>query len=142
MPFHPKRLILLAALLALAACGQPAPPPTTATATNTLLDITAPRFVGRWATSEALCGGGSWEFTATGVTTAMGVSCSFNRVDTVPGGYDISAVCSSIGPAAPQRIQIRFPESAGGMLVDGGASVSAGLVPCRSGLEQFGTRPR
>jgi hypothetical protein len=89
-----------------------------------------PRYVGRWAASEQLCASGAWRFYATHLETAGEVSCSYNRVDTVPGGYDLHATCTAEAPPAPDLIKLRFAESAQAMLVDSKTFKSTGLIYC------------
>jgi hypothetical protein len=89
-----------------------------------------PRYVGRWAASEQLCAAGAWRFYATHLETAGEVSCTYNRVDTVPGGYDLHATCTAEAPPAPDLIKLRFAESAQAMLVDSKTFKSTGLVYC------------
>lgn len=90
----------------------------------------APRYVGRWATTEQLCASGAWRFYATHLETAGEVSCSYNRVDRAPGGYDLHATCTAEAPAAPDLIKLRFAESAQAMLVESKTLKSIGLIYC------------
>lgn len=119
-------LLAVAAAAAIASCGQPTP----STSTGTDLLPMTPRFVGRWAVDPSLCEFGAWEFTSSGVSTAGEVSCSFSQVTPVGGGYDISAVCLAEGVSSTSTIRLRFPESADGMLVDGGPWQPIGLSEC------------
>ena len=123
-------LLFGALALGLAACGQPSST-TTATAPDggELLPMT-PGFVGRWAADASMCSFGAWDWRADGVTTAGEVSCTFSQVTPVPGGYDISAMCLAEGVSTPSQIRVRFPESAGGMTVDGGPWQPIGLTQC------------
>lgn len=93
-------------------------------------DGATPRYVGRWATTEQLCTSGAWRFYATHLETAGEVSCSYDRVDKVPGGYDLHATCTAEAPPAPDLIKLRFAESAQAMLVEAKTLKSAGLIYC------------
>ena len=90
----------------------------------------APRYVGRWAASEGLCASGAWRFHATHLETAGEVSCRYDRVDTVPGGYDLHATCTAEAPPAADLIKLRFAESAQAMLVESKTFKSTGLIYC------------
>lgn len=89
-----------------------------------------PRYVGRWAATEQLCASGAWRFYATHLETAGEVSCTYNRVDKVPGGYDLHATCTAEAPPAPDLIKLRFAESAQAMLVESKTLKSTGLIYC------------
>lgn len=93
-------------------------------------DNATPRYVGRWATSEQLCKSGAWRFSATHVETAGEISCQYDRVDKVPGGYDLHAMCTAEAPPKPDTIKLRFAESAQAMLVESKVLPSVGLVYC------------
>jgi len=89
-----------------------------------------PRYVGRWAATEQLCASGAWRFYATHLETAGEVSCSYDRVDKVPGGYDLHAMCTAEAPPMPDLIKLRFAESAQAMLVESKTLKSTGLIYC------------
>ena len=89
-----------------------------------------PRFVGRWAATEALCGQAAWRFTPTQLTTPAGSVCLFEEVRIVPGGFDIAARCTAEAPERDDTIRLRFAESAGGMLFGSASIADAGLVRC------------
>ena len=89
-----------------------------------------PRYVGRWAATEQQCASAAWRFHATHLETAGEVSCSYPRVDTVPGGYDLHAACTAEAPPAPDLIKLRFAESAQAMLVESKTLKSTGLIYC------------
>jgi hypothetical protein len=93
-------------------------------------DGAKPRYVGRWAATEQLCAAGAWRFYATHLETAGEVSCTYNRVDKVPGGYDLHATCTAEAPPAPDLIKLRFAESAQAMLVESKTLKSTGLIYC------------
>lgn len=93
-------------------------------------DGASPRYVGRWAATERLCTSGAWRFYATHLETAGEVSCSYNRIDKVPGGYDLHATCTAEAPPAPDLIKLRFAESAQAMLVESKTLTSTGLIYC------------
>jgi hypothetical protein len=93
-------------------------------------DGAAPRYVGRWAATRQLCEGGAWRFHAKYLETAGEISCSYPRVDTVPGGYDLHAACTAEGPPRTDVIKLRFAESAQAMLVDSKLLPSIGLIYC------------
>lgn len=89
-----------------------------------------PRFVGRWAAEERLCDDSAWSFTANELRTPAGSICTFADVREVPGGYDIAARCTAEGPERDDVIELRFPQSAGGMLFESESIADAGLVQC------------
>jgi hypothetical protein len=89
-----------------------------------------PRFVGRWAAEEGLCGRSAWRFTDQELHTPAGSVCRFTDVREVPGGYDIAARCTAEAPARDDILKLRFPESAGGMLFESQTIADAGLVRC------------
>jgi len=125
-------------LLALAGCGQPdssgdrtranqAEPPAPAAPEP---EAAPPRYVGRWAAKLELCRDGAWDFQQRHLSTAGEVSCDFDRVDEAQGGYDIAAICLAEGSRAPDRIKLRFAESAGAMLVESKTFAPVGLIRC------------
>ncbi|HEU4958779.1 MAG TPA: hypothetical protein VFT56_00080 [Sphingomonas sp.] len=109
---------------------SPAPAPTTKPGRLPAATGAQPRYIGRWAATRQLCEGGAWRFYATHLETAGEVSCTFGKVDTVPGGYDIHATCTAEAPPAPDTIKLRFAESAQAMLVDSKTFKSVGLTYC------------
>jgi hypothetical protein len=92
-----------------------------------------PRFVGRWAATEAQCGQEAWRFTPTQLTTPAGSVCLFEEVRVAPGGYDIAARCTAEAPEREDEIRLRFPQSAGGMTFESASIADAGLVRCGNG---------
>lgn len=88
------------------------------------------RYVGRWAADARLCRGGAWLWRERSLDTAGEVSCQFEKVTPVPGGYDIDARCTAEGPEKPDRIKVRFAESARAMLVDATVVRPVGLIYC------------
>src|SRR3546814_15723895 len=70
------------------------------------------RYVGRWAATQQLCATGAWRFHERRLDTAGEVSCTFDQIDKVPGGYDITATCLAEGNRTPDTIAIRLAESA------------------------------
>lgn len=155
-------LILLAATAALAACGDRdgRPPPSAANlaAPNpktvepapdapgqpVAADTTTPagelprassptRYVGLWSAASMSCADPAWRFEADHLATKGEVSCDFENVVTVPGGYDIAARCTAEGEEKAYTLRLRFAESAKAMLVSGGPfSEEVGLVYCGS----------
>ena len=117
-----------------AANGAAGPPPPDADIHASLADLNMPapppRFVGRWAAEAALCGSAAWEFTEAGLETPAGSVCRFVEMEEVPGGYDIEALCTAEAPEREDRIELRFPESAGGMTFESGSIADSGLVRC------------
>lgn len=96
---------------AVAAPAQPAPgvlPPADANL----------RFVGIWAAEPALCDEGAWRFSERGLETAGEVSCQFERLNPVPGGYDIATMCTAEGEETRDTLRLRFAESAKAMMVE------------------------
>lgn len=88
------------------------------------------RYVGRWAATPELCKDGAWKFAEMDLSTAGEVSCDFQRVREVPGGYDADALCLAEGSRSEETIQLRFPESAGGMTVTSQTFKGVGLERC------------
>lgn len=128
------RLVLFAALgLLISACGpkSPAEPPANPAAAaqvgdaerlpNTLPPPGAePRFIGRWSATADGCSDPAWIFHARQVDTQGEVSCTFQDVTDIPGGYQINAMCSAETAPASYRIQLTFAESARAMMIAGG----------------------
>ncbi|MBO9623258.1 MAG: hypothetical protein J7500_11160 [Sphingomonas sp.] len=90
----------------------------------------AARYVGRWAANEGLCKDGAWRFEERHLATAGEVSCDFDRVTQVSGGYDIHAQCLAEGNRTTEVIKVRFAESARAMLVESPTFREVGLIPC------------
>ena len=90
----------------------------------------APRFIGKWAADQKSCQSAVWQFTDSTLRTPDDANCSFNRVNPVPGGYDIQATCSVKGPPSADTLEIRFAESAKAMLFSSKTIKDAGLVYC------------
>lgn len=88
------------------------------------------RYVGRWAANAGLCRDGAWRFEERHLATAGEVSCDFDRVTQVAGGYDVHAQCHAEGERMSEVIKLRFAESAGAMLVESKTFGPIGLVPC------------
>lgn len=139
------RGLIACVALAVAACGPAEPPPAHApdpAAAEKLgpaepLDAALPtaaaplRFVGGWATTANQCGSPPWSFRADGVSTQGEVSCTFNDIDEITGGYTIQASCSAEGNDTEEQIQLTFAESAQAMMVSGGPWMGAiALVHC------------
>ena len=89
-----------------------------------------PRFVGRWAVEPRSCDRTAWQFSETGLETPAGSVCRFTDVREVTGGYDIAARCTAEAPERDDTLELRFPESAGGMLFESDSIADAGLVRC------------
>lgn len=110
------------------------PPPPDADLNASLQEVAGlearPRFFGRWAVGEDFCADTAWRFAERELTTPAGSTCRFTDVREVPGGYDIAARCTAEGPERDDRIRLRFPESAGGMLFESDVIADAGLVRC------------
>ena len=88
------------------------------------------RFAGRWAVDERLCENAAWRFTNTELHTPGGSVCRFTDVREVSGGYDVAARCAADRDERDDRLRIRFPQSAGGMLLDAESIADAGLTRC------------
>ena len=143
----------LAAAAAAASCDSPAPgaqepsgPIRTAPANESQVNTAAPvepaeagalpapseglRFVGRWAADQKSCESAAWQLTQTTLQTPAGSSCSFSRVNQVPGGYEIRATCSAEGAPTSDTLQIRFDEGANAMLFNSQTIADTRLVFC------------
>lgn len=90
----------------------------------------ADRFIGRWAAHEGLCENNAWTFTAEELRTPTGTVCRLGEISDVPGGYDIAANCTVGGEPREDRLQLRFAESAEGLLFDADHIQEAGLSRC------------
>jgi hypothetical protein len=119
--------------------AAPVPPqaPTASTPSNAVAATagrlpppTSLRFVGLWASDVKNCSTAAWRFTDTSISTPAGSHCTFSKVTAVPGGYDIAASCTAEAPAKPDRIKLRFAESAQAMLFESDAIADTGLVYC------------
>jgi len=104
---------------------------TAATAPGTLPSADAEyRYAGRWAATQQLCDTGAWRFQPKRLDTAGEVSCTFDKVEKVPGGYDIAASCLAEGNRSADTIELRFAESAQAMLVQSKMWDGVGLTYC------------
>ncbi len=88
------------------------------------------RYVGRWAATPQLCATGAWRFHERRLDTAGEVSCTFDKIDRAPGGYDIAATCLAEGNRISDTIALRFAESARAMLVSSKMWDGVGLSYC------------
>jgi hypothetical protein len=88
------------------------------------------RFLGTWASSVANCRANAWRFTGTSLDTPAGSHCDFRNVRSVPGGYDIAAVCTAESPPTADKLNLRFAESATAMLFESETIADVGLVYC------------
>jgi len=89
------------------------------------------RYIGRWAARLDLCRAGAWRFTARRLSTAGEVSCDFDHVGPIPGGYAIDATCTAEAPPVKDHFTLRFAESARAMLVAGSKVLAdTGLIWC------------
>jgi hypothetical protein len=88
------------------------------------------RYAGRWAATQQLCDTGAWRFQPKRLDTAGEVSCTFDNVEKVPGGYDIAASCLAEGNRSKDTIELRFAESAQAMLVQSKMWDGVGLTYC------------
>ncbi len=88
------------------------------------------RYAGRWAATQQLCDTGAWRFQPKRLDTAGEVSCTFDTVTKVPGGYDIAASCLAEGNRSKDTIELRFAESAQAMLVQSRMWDGVGLTYC------------
>jgi hypothetical protein len=88
------------------------------------------RYAGRWAATEQLCDTGAWRFQPKRLDTAGEVSCTFDKVEKVAGGYDIAASCLAEGTRSADTIALRFAESAQAMLVQSTMWDGVGLIYC------------
>jgi hypothetical protein len=129
-------LVLPIALLTLIACerktpDQPAPdaPEATPPTVNATRPAPAPgttlpksdanlRFIGKWAADAKACASPPWNFTERDLTTKGHVYCAFDRINPVPGGYDIAVTCQSEGDETKEQMRLRFAESAKAMTVE------------------------
>ncbi|MGK6319767.1 hypothetical protein [Sphingomonas sp. DT-204] len=88
------------------------------------------RYVGTWAAKPELCRSGAWRFDQRHLATAGEVSCDFDNVERVAGGYDIAATCYAEAPAVKEGITLRFAESAKAMMVESKIFQPIGLIYC------------
>ena len=65
-------------------------------------------YVGRWAANPGLCETGAWRFEARHLATAGEVSCDFETVSAVVGGYDVEAHCLAEGARSDETIRLRM----------------------------------
>ncbi|RIA45881.1 hypothetical protein DFR49_0409 [Hephaestia caeni] len=105
------------------------PPPATAAGSLPPADA-AYRYVGRWAATRQLCATGAWRFHERRLDTAGEVSCTFDKIEKAPGGYDIAATCLAEGNRTGDTIELRFAESARAMLVSSKMWDGIGLSYC------------
>lgn len=136
------RQMLVLAALALAACSQPEPQPDPEAAAGVSDNVQVlqrplppasadPRFVGAWATTDDGCADPAWIINARDMHTQGEVSCSFNEVSRIPGGYEVKATCTAEGPPTAYDMQLTFAESAQAMLIAGGPwAPDPGLLYC------------
>lgn len=91
------------------------------------------RFIGKWAVDAKSCASPPWNFTERDLTTKGHVYCAFDRINPVPGGYDIAATCQSEGDETNEQMRLRFAESAKSMTVESDITYKGiGLVWCGS----------
>ncbi|RJF91415.1 hypothetical protein [Sphingomonas cavernae] len=76
------------------------------------------RFIGVWAAEPGLCQEGAWRFSERDLATAGEVSCDFDRINPVPGGYDIAAMCTAEGDETKNTLRVRFAESVHAMRLE------------------------
>lgn len=88
------------------------------------------RFVGKWAADEKSCETAAWQFTDSVLRTPAGSMCSFNRVNEVEGGYDISATCTAEGPPTSDSLKLRFEEGAKAVAFESETIADANLLFC------------
>ncbi len=92
------RRTTLALLVVLAACGKT--PPIGASAAEQAPPLSAagaagpPAFVGRWASSKAVCAQRPWILQAGELRSPGVLSCQFVRVDPTPAGYTVLSICT------------------------------------------------
>lgn len=75
------------------------------------------RFIGKWSEHLENCTAGAWIFSAHELDAPASLSCRFKKVAEVPGGYDIAATCIKGDSTGPDKLHLRFAESAKAMLV-------------------------
>lgn len=89
------------------------------------------RFIGLWASDAESCKQYSWIFSERALETAGGVVCHFDRINQVPGGYDIASTCTAETEETKDTVRLRFSESAGAMLIGTDTVLEdVGLVYC------------
>ncbi|MCW5696922.1 MAG: hypothetical protein KIS96_09350 [Bauldia sp.] len=124
-----RALAVLLLALPLAACGDDDEPPAEDEAVVERPEA-SPFYVGRWAAEEALCQGGAWVFSESGVDTAGEVSCTFTNVAEVETGYAVQAICTADGDTSDAVINLSYAESAQALLIEGGPWQPIGLIRC------------
>lgn len=113
------RIWILAGVLSLGACGASEREAARAPASQTAAE-TAPRYVGLWAVSQAMCEYPAWRFYAREVGTQGEVHCEFIEVTSKGGAFEISAMCTAEAPPAPYDITLNVTDAPREMLVSGG----------------------
>lgn len=94
------RALLL--LLMLAACTEPAAPPTP-------VEVARPyAFVGDWAVNADYCRQYAWEFREDHVATPGEVYCRWDEVERTAAGYRLSGTCMSEGTSNPDAATLTF----------------------------------
>jgi hypothetical protein len=109
-----RTLIMAVAAAGLAACGAPD------SANPASSSAGAPRFVGLWAVSEALCAEPAWRFAPREVSTLGEVHCEFTEITPNGDRYAISGMCTAEAPPAPYAIELAVSENPRVMIVSGG----------------------
>jgi len=88
------------------------------------------RYIGRWAPDVRQCKDGFWTFEERRLSAPNRVTCVFEHVNAVPGGYDVAAACLVEGTTTGDTIKLRFAESARAMLIESKTFGSLGLIFC------------
>ena len=110
------RRLLLAALVALPACGdrtEQAPPPAEAAVVAPAAAPGPERtrsgpagFVGRWGRDPRRGAQEQYVFTRTALEAPGGLFCSFRRVAETPTGWDIEAACGTPAAGSPTAVAV------------------------------------
>lgn len=146
-PLTVMRHLVAVLCLAAAACGQSGAPRSEAPrldprAAGQIGDVRqlqhplppvgdTPRYIGAWSTTGGRCTEPAWIINAETMHTQGEVSCTFNDVNEIPGGYAIDATCTAEAPPQPYHMQFTFAEAAQAMLITGGPwSPSPSLIHC------------
>lgn len=89
------------------------------------------RFIGTWAAEPAMCAQAPWKFSERELETTGHVRCAFERINAVPGGYDIATTCTAEAEEQKDELRLRFNEDGPTMALNTNKVLSEiGLIYC------------